>query len=276
MDSRVSLWGKAACISSRIPGRMLEKRDDAMELIFDIGMYDGADTAYYLKSGYRVVAVEANPQLVDRAKERFVSQITSGQLTCVNAAISSSGESVELVLSGADLGSSTLFGDKIAHKRPIGSISVPGVTLDHLLKQYGIPKYLKVDIEGADRFCVLSLTKDECPRFLSFEIGDDVDELLSHAEAVGYRKFKIINQNCFREFGNVDCLYDRAAKRLMRHLGYSDPLKVKRAGRFFVTGHSSGPVPWKSDGKWRSLDETRSILQKTKLPGWNDIHATVE
>jgi hypothetical protein len=34
-----------------------------MRTIFDIGMYDGAESAYYLQSGYRVVAVEANPEL---------------------------------------------------------------------------------------------------------------------------------------------------------------------------------------------------------------------
>jgi hypothetical protein len=30
-----------------------------VKTVFDIGMYDGTDTAYYLESGYRVVAVEA-------------------------------------------------------------------------------------------------------------------------------------------------------------------------------------------------------------------------
>ena len=35
-----------------------------MALVIDVGMYDGADTAYYLSMGYRVLAVEANPALV--------------------------------------------------------------------------------------------------------------------------------------------------------------------------------------------------------------------
>ena len=239
-------------------------------------MYDGADTAYYLEMGYQVVAVEANPELVDKAKQRFVAQIVSGQLTCINAAMSPKGEPVELTLSGSDLGSSTIFGERISHKRPIGSIRVPGVTIEHLFKRYGVPKYVKVDIEGADRFCVLSLTRENSPAFLSFEIGDDVEELLSHVATLGYKRFKIINQNSFREIGNIECLYDRIALRIMRDLGYADPLLIKRAGRFFVTGNSSGPVPWQGDGKWRSFDETRSIITTMKLPGWNDIHAALE
>ena len=34
-------------------------------LIFDIGMYDGSDTRYYLNEGFRVLAIEANPVLVN-------------------------------------------------------------------------------------------------------------------------------------------------------------------------------------------------------------------
>ena len=39
------------------------------KLIFDIGMFDGADTRYYLNKGYKVLAVEANTVLVKRARE---------------------------------------------------------------------------------------------------------------------------------------------------------------------------------------------------------------
>ena len=34
------------------------------DLIYDVGMHNGADTAFYLAKGFRVVAVEANPELV--------------------------------------------------------------------------------------------------------------------------------------------------------------------------------------------------------------------
>ncbi len=245
-----------------------------MKCIFDVGMYDGADTKYYLESGFKVVAVEANPQLIDQASRKFAAEISSGQLTCINAAITADGKAVELRLAGSDLGSSTIFGDRITQKRPVGAVTVPGVTLDQLFEQYSVPEYLKVDIEGADRFCVLSLKAGACPAYLSFEIGDDADELLAHAAKVGYKRFKIINQNSFRELANLRRLSDRIARKLMRCMGYDEPLMIRRAGRFFVSGHSSGPVPWKSDGRWRSVDEARSLLRANSLPGWNDIHAT--
>jgi FkbM family methyltransferase len=251
-----------------------------MGTVFDIGMYDGADTAYYLQSGYRVVAVEANPELVQRATERFAAEIASGQMICVNAAISTSRDPVELVLSGDDPGSSSLFGDRVAHKLPIGSITVPGMTMQDLLSRYSAPFYIKVDIEGADRLCVLSLTSENRPEYLSFEVGDDLEELIEHARKIGFGKFKIVNQTSFRELANQECLYDRIIRRVVRKLGYADCRRIRRAGRFFVSGHSSGPGPWESDGNWCSADKALSRWRQAKATGkssgcWYDIHTTL-
>src|ERR1700747_3570050 len=126
----------------------LISRKGSFMKIFDIGMYDGADTVYYLENGYSAIAVEANPELVDREKRKFAENISSGQLTCINAAISPKGENVELNLAGDDPASNSLFSDRIAHKQPIGGITVPGVTLPQLVERFGVPDYLKVDIEG--------------------------------------------------------------------------------------------------------------------------------
>ena len=43
------------------------------KLIIDLGMNDGSDTLFYLKKGFNVVAVEADPTLVDRAFTPFWS-----------------------------------------------------------------------------------------------------------------------------------------------------------------------------------------------------------
>jgi predicted RNA methylase len=39
------------------------------DLVYDVGMGDGADTAYYLAKGRRVVAIDANPLAVERASK---------------------------------------------------------------------------------------------------------------------------------------------------------------------------------------------------------------
>ena len=62
------------------------------DLIFDIGMNAGEDTDFYLRKGFRVVAVEANPLSCEAAGERFAEELATGQLTILNRAISSNRE----------------------------------------------------------------------------------------------------------------------------------------------------------------------------------------
>lgn len=50
------------------------------DLVFDVGLYNGDDTAYYLYRGFRVVAVEANPYYASRARQRFAPEINAGRL----------------------------------------------------------------------------------------------------------------------------------------------------------------------------------------------------
>src|SRR4051812_37870644 len=61
-------------------------------LIFDVGMHRGEDTAYYLRKGYRVVAFEADPDLVAVCERRFEHQIANGRLTIVFGAIADTRE----------------------------------------------------------------------------------------------------------------------------------------------------------------------------------------
>ena len=44
-------------------------------LIFDVGCNDGQDADFYLKKGFRVVEVEANPALCEALKKRFADEI---------------------------------------------------------------------------------------------------------------------------------------------------------------------------------------------------------
>ena len=57
------------------------------DLIYDVGLHNGDDTAYYLSKGYRVVAIEADPALVEQAHARFDKEIKRGRLTLLNVAI---------------------------------------------------------------------------------------------------------------------------------------------------------------------------------------------
>src|SRR5579862_2392045 len=66
------------------------------DLIYDVGMYDGTDTAAYLAQGYRVVAIEANPQLVALAEKRFAREIADSRLQILNVAVGSNSGTARL------------------------------------------------------------------------------------------------------------------------------------------------------------------------------------
>ena len=58
-----------------------------MDLIYDVGAHQGEDTDFYLRKGFRVVAVEADPVLAARLRENFATAIDCGQLVVVEAAV---------------------------------------------------------------------------------------------------------------------------------------------------------------------------------------------
>jgi FkbM family methyltransferase len=224
-----------------------------------------------------VVAVEANPVLVQRAKSSLRAYLESGQLQLVNAAVHSQDGNVQLTVCGDDLGSSSIFHDRVAERSPAGTFSISAMSAKRLFETYGVPFYLKIDIEGADKLCVYALTRETKPPYLSFEIDDELEQLLAHLGSIGFTQFKIINQCDFRELSKQNSIRDRAARKLMRCVGYSEPQYMKRAGRWFKRYHSSGPAPWCSDGCWTTQHETTMRWNQAKalnkLSGWYDLHA---
>ena len=56
-------------------------------VIYDFGMNNGDDVAYYLLKGHRVIGVEANPDLCAEVEERFAREIESGRLKVLNVAL---------------------------------------------------------------------------------------------------------------------------------------------------------------------------------------------
>src|ERR1700682_4847835 len=67
-------------------------------LIYDVGMHEGEDTRFYIERGFKVVGIEANPQLVARIRETFARQIAEGKLQIVDKAIASTQGKVQLAV----------------------------------------------------------------------------------------------------------------------------------------------------------------------------------
>jgi FkbM family methyltransferase len=121
------------------------------DLIYDVGMNNGDDTAYYLRRGFRVVAIEADPRLAKSTAERFGTQISSGQLRILNIGIAA--EEGELPFWICETHSEwSSFDRKNASRYGCShhEVMVPCRRFASVLEEFGVPYYLKVDIEGND------------------------------------------------------------------------------------------------------------------------------
>ena len=134
------------------------------QLIYDVGAHLGEDTDFYLRKGFKVVAIEANPVLVEKLKERFRSNLSDGSLTVVSCAISENEGEIEFYVNQ----SMSVFGTirpEWAERNALGGcpstlIKVSAVSSAELISKYGVPYYLKIDIEGADLTCLQGLTRN--------------------------------------------------------------------------------------------------------------------
>ena len=173
-------------------------------------MHTGEDTSRFLAAGFDVVAVEANPELVSAATETFATAIGNGRLTIVSAAVAPERGTARLGISDLTIWSS-LDPEMIARNERAGSsyryVDVDAVSFEEVLERFGVPGYLKIDIEGYDMLCVRALRRfADTPLYLSVEssvstndapseaVFDELAELWSQ----GYRRFRYVNQRTGR------------------------------------------------------------------------------
>src|SRR5262245_6532704 len=148
------------------------------DLIFDLGMNNGDDTHFYLSKGFKVVAVEANPQLCAMGMHRFASEIQNGKLRIVNKAIGPVSGEIELFINEEVSGWSTTSVDYRKTRSEAGtksrSVKVPAASFREILSDYGTPYYVKADIQGAELLCLEALLEiEDRPKFFSISTGAD-------------------------------------------------------------------------------------------------------
>lgn len=274
----------------KLPGP--EKITHSTNLVYDVGLNRGQDTANYLSKGYDVVAIEAHPDLVNYCENRFRREIEMGRLAIIQGAILRDGHcneaqgEVEFFVNSNDAWGTVIadtslqYGDRGAH----ATIKVPVLNLNEIMNQYGVPYYLKTDIEGADIACLEAIERaDERPAYVSLE--SDVDSFrsvvkeLELLERLGYDKFQIINQ-----------------KDLAKTIAPGSILEYGGSGDF---GEWLPHDQWMDGGEarrkyielfvWYKLFSRKGLLRETPLqqpltkyltnkfgytiPSWHDTHA---
>jgi FkbM family methyltransferase len=260
------------------------------DLVFDIGMHNGDDTAYYLARGYDVVAVDANPVLCKAAGERFRAEIATGRLTIRNVGIAEAAGELDFWVSDVSEWSSFHKENAVQAGTGASPIRVRTIPFSDLLGEYRAALYTKVDIERNDTLCIRQLAQCEArPPYFSFEghlkAAADVDVLVG----VGYTSFKCIRQidwfeitpeNMHRQASirKLIALADRVPRlgARVRNLHY----RARTANGWKFAAGSSGPFGRDLPGRWLSRDEVLSVWEHRLseigtggLIEWFDIHA---
>ena len=183
------------------------------KLIFDLGFLNGEDSLYYISKGFNVVALEANPILCKIARRRLKKQIKSKQLTLCNNAISKN--SVGMIdfyinKKRPEVSSTEKWIADQNGEYKVEKITIPTVGLFDLITTYGVPDYLKVDIEGMDKEIskqLVSIPTKSRPQYISFELNKiDYFDIFMNLKICNYTKFQLVNQihnkpNCSGDFG---------------------------------------------------------------------------
>ena len=239
----------------------------AANLIYDLGMHHARDTEFYLSKGFKVVALEANPSMANAACQKFSEHIALGQLVIVNKALwENNGEAISFFINSVKDDWSSVkkdYAEKGGHEAK--KISVESITISALFDLYGLPYYIKCDIEGADGLFIQQLIEDgRVPNHVSVE-ANSVD-MLKNLSVAGYKTFQVVNQ---------------ALSWSVR------PPNPPREGAYVdvrFNGHMSGLFGRELDpDKWLDESEAESRYLsfkalKAKDPmlahGWLDFHAT--
>jgi FkbM family methyltransferase len=272
------------------------------DLVYDVGMFDGGDTAYFLHRGYRVVAIEAHPAQAEGGRQRFADAIRDGRLTILNVAIGPEEGTAQLIVNERDYARNTLNTGLPQTPDwagvPIHTLEVRTVRFKDMLAEHGIPYYLKVDIETFDHYCLEDLDASDLPPYVSFE-AQNIRDLVTMLDR-GYEGFKLIRQQDHRQAFFDPNIAKAALKRkpaiwpeLVRALGLSRRSRDGAGGPvlrrddyqpvsgWFFPGGQTGPFGEDTDGPWRSFAETAMswLAYDMGLIGpdfpegkWHDVH----
>ncbi|OLD57869.1 MAG: hypothetical protein AUI54_01070 [Acidobacteria bacterium 13_1_40CM_2_56_5] len=219
-----------------VAGEVNYRYDD--NLIYDMGVNKGEDTRFYLEKGFRVVGVEANPTIYRRLLHEFRDALNDGTFILLNVGVWKERGTLPFYANlDNDHWSSFSADHGCRHNTRFEVVNIPCITIQDLLAEYGVPRYMKIDLEGADKMIVNHLLDVSIkPKFISAE--EYGVKALHDLHGAGYRAFKIVAQR------------DKTA---------TIPPSPSKEGHYVYktfTGYDSGLFGLELQGEWMSYEET--------------------
>lgn len=163
-------------------------------LVFDIGAHKGEQTAHYLQAGARVVAIEPQGGLANALRFRYPD---NPLLVVVAKACGAQVGKIDLY-STAVSWLATCCPVKWRTGRFFGYFwnnknSVEMTTLDALIDEFGMPDFIKIDVEGYEREVLSGLTQavpELCYEF-TIEFLEDAEKCAEMLLDLGEYEFAV-------------------------------------------------------------------------------------
>lgn len=169
-----------------------------MQKIFDIGANVGAFTEECLKQypNSEVIVVEPNDMLLKTLKNKFSNK----NVTILNRLVSTNNnEEVDFFIANTNT-ISTASKDWVNNSRFANThrwnegVKKKTINLDELIKQYGQPDLIKIDVEGYELEVIKGLStkqKEICFEWAE-EQYDKINQTCNYLKLIGYTNFGVI------------------------------------------------------------------------------------
>ena len=162
------------------------------DVVFDVGANVGDKAEALLQYGVKVVCVEPQPACVSVLEGRFARH---PRVTIVPKGLGSRPGILEMHINTKAPVLSTFSPEwmtgRFAHETWDQKVDVAITTLDDLVREYGTPRYVKIDVEGFEYEFICGLSRRL--GIISFEFTDEffanAERMLRYLENLGYTRF---------------------------------------------------------------------------------------
>jgi len=162
------------------------------DLFFDVGAHLGEKSKELIKNNINVVMIEPQPECLKQLNKLYAN---NKFVTIVPMGLGKSQQKMEMSINSEQPVISTFSEHwktgRFSNSKWDQKIIVDITTLDELIKKFGEPKYIKIDVEGFEHEVILGLTKKS--GIISFEFTsefiDDAFKSVDYLISLGYTDF---------------------------------------------------------------------------------------
>jgi FkbM family methyltransferase len=182
------------------------------DLVFDIGANIGEHSKIFGSLGTKVIAIEPTRELNKKIRKN------SPRAIIINKGVGSKKEFTKFK-KFKDSGHNTFYKDnpKLSEQKFVGTEEIEIITLSKLMNDFGIPKFIKIDVEGFEWEVIQTL--DKPVKYISFEFTQSIFEVakecIDFLEKKGYEfnwTYSIFNRLIERKWLNSENLKKRINK----------------------------------------------------------------